>query len=165
MPTPQQRHASPNKAHHSEETFVSAAQSSEAKRVVLEGASITRVMQLEGRVAALEQANRALLEEVVQVQASMKASQLHHQELAHSSHREVERLRTVVEAKSRFVEGLVEQVVHSKEAIGEGQSAGGALVRSSQEVERGVAEERREMEERRQYLASQLEQVGEGPVD
>ena len=107
----------------------------------------------------LEQANRALLEELVQIQAEMEKKQLHQREVADIYCREIERMKHSLESKVGVLDDLEHRVLQNERNIDHGQNAVSALVRSSQEVEKGVLSSQVEMFSRKDQFLVHLEHV------
>ena len=145
MSSPRRWASDPSNAHQEEEPESSSNAVSRRSRDQPLGASSSRLLLLESRVSVLEQANRALLEEIVQVQADAQARQICEQEAVRNSRQELEKLRETVGLKAAIVEGLERRVFENERSIERGQGTVDLLLQSTQEVERGVRESQTEL--------------------
>ncbi len=118
-----------------------------------EGPSTNRINQLEKKVWMLEQANRSLKEELLQIQGETRSLHL----TTDGCQQELERLRRLLESKTGYLEALSERVLQNEKRIEQGQGAVGSLVRSSQEVEKELLDGQREMVSRRDQLLVAME--------
>ena len=158
--SPRRRTSDPSKAHQGEPEYSSNAVSTWNRDQPLD-VSNSRFLRLENRIGVLEQANRALLEEIVQVQADTKARQIHGREAMRNTWQELERLKEMIEAKIAILEGLERRVFENERSIERGQGTVDLLLQSTQEVERGVRESQAEVHLRlkKDQATVHLEQV------
>ena len=138
--SPRQQTSEPGHTHQGEPESSSHAVSRRSRDQPLPPTSSGKLLLLESRVSALEQANRALLEELVRVQADAKARETHQQEEVRNSRQEVERLRETVDSNAGVLEGLERRVFENERSIERGRGTVDLLVESTRETERGVHE-------------------------
>lgn len=115
-----------------------------------------RLEQLEARVVVLEQANRALLEEVVQIEARERGSRAPTSEK--SWHREVTRLSSEIHSQ---LEKLAERVALNERSIQQEEVRVSTLVQSTREIERGILDGQQQLLARRDQQEVQLGKLRE----